>query len=61
MPVSTDLKGESYDSILIIVDQLIKMIHSKLVKITINAPGLVEVIIEVVVKHHGLSDFIITD
>ena len=59
--VSTDWKGESYDSILVIVDRLTKMVHYEPVKITIDAPGLAEVIIDVVVRHHGLPDSIITD
>ena len=37
------------------------MVHYKPVKITIDAPGLAEVIIDVVVRHHGLPDSIITD
>ena len=61
LPVSTDWKGESYDSILVIVDRLTKMVHYKPVKITINAPGLVDVIIDVMVRHHSLLNFIITD
>ena len=61
LPISTDWKSKSYDSILVIVNSLTKMVHYKLGKITINALGLAEVIIDVVVEHHGLSDFIITD
>ena len=61
LPISTDWKGDSYDSILVIVDRLTKMVHYKPVKITIDAPGLAEVIIDVVVCHHGLSDSIVTD
>ena len=61
LPVSTDWKGESYDSILVIVDRLTKMIHYEPVKITIDAPGLAKVIIDVVVRHHGLPNSIITD
>ena len=49
LPVSTDWKGESYDSILVIVDRLTKMVHYKPVKVTIDAPGLAEVILDVVV------------
>ena len=49
LPISTDWKGDSYDSILIIVDWLTKMVHYEPVKITINAPGLAKVIIDVVV------------
>ena len=59
--VSTDWKSESYDLILIIDDRLIKMVFYKLVKIMINTTGLAEVIIDVLLRHHGLSDFIITD
>ena len=61
LPISTDWKGENYDSILIIVDRLTKMVHYEPVKVTIDAPGLAEVIIDVVVRHHGLPDSIVTD
>ena len=61
LPISTDWKGDSYDSILVIVDRLTKMVHYKPVKVTIDAPGLAEVIIDVVVRHHGLPDSIVTD
>ena len=61
LPISTNWKGDSYDSILVIVDQLTKMVHYKPVKITINTPGLAEVIIDVVICYHGLLDLIITD
>ena len=37
------------------------MIHYEPVKVTIDAPGLAEVIIDIVVRHHGLPDSIITD
>ena len=61
LPLSADWKGNSYDSILVIVDQLTKMVHYKPVKITIDAPELAEVILDVVVRHHGLPDSIVTD
>ena len=61
LPILTDWKGDSYDSILVIVDRLTKMVYYKPVKVTINAPGLAEVIIDVVVRHHGLPDSIVTD
>ena len=54
LPLSADWKGDSYDSILVIVDRLTKMIHYEPVKVTIDAPGLAEVIIDMVVRHHGL-------
>ena len=61
LPVSIDWKGDSYKSILVIVDRFTKMIHYEPVKITLDAPGLAEVIIDVVVRHHGLPDSIVTD
>ena len=61
LPILTDWKRDSYDSILVIVDRLTKMVYYAPVKVIINAPGLTEVIINVVVKHHGLPDLIITD
>ena len=61
LPVSTDWKGDSYNSILIIVDQLTKIESYKPVKVTINALQLADVILNVVIQHHGLPDSIITD
>ena len=61
LPLSADWNGDNYDSILVIVNQLTKMVHYEPVKVTINAPGLAEAIIDVVVWHHGLSDSIMTD
>ena len=49
LPLSADWKSDSYDSILVIVDRLTKMVHYKLVKVTIDTPGLAEVIIDVIV------------
>ena len=61
LPISTDWKGDSYDSILVIVDRLTKMVHYEPVKVTIDAPGLAEVILDVVVWHHSLPDSIVSD
>ena len=60
LPISTDWKEDSYNLILVIIDWLIKMVHYKSVKITIDTPNLVEVIIDMVVRHHGLPDLIVT-
>ena len=49
LPILTDWKGDSYNSILVIVDQLMKMVHYEPIKVTINALGLAEVILDVVV------------
>ena len=57
----SDWKSDSYNSILVIVNRLTKMVYYEPVKVTIDAPGLAEVIIDVVGRHHGLLDFIISD
>ena len=61
LPILIEWKGDNYNSILVIVDRLIKIVHYKPVKVTIGAPGLAEVIINVVVRHYGLSDSIVTN
>lgn len=59
--MSTDQKNKTYNSILVIVDQIIKMLHYKPVKITIDALSLAEVIFNEIMHHHGLSDSIKSD
>ena len=54
LPVSIKWKGKNYDSILVIINSLMKMVHYKPVKITIHAPDLAEVIVKTVMRHHGL-------
>ena len=61
LPISTNWKGDSYDSILVIVDRLTKMVYYEPVKVTIDAPGLAKVILDVVVWHYGLPDSIVSD
>ena len=61
LPLFAAWKSNSYNSILIIIDRLTKMVHYEPVKVTIDAPGLTEVIIDVVVWYHGLSNSIVTD
>ena len=61
LPISTNGKRNSYDSILVIIDRLTKMVHYKPVKITIDTPGVAEVIINVVVRHYSLLNSIVTD
>ena len=61
LPLFFDWKGDSYNSILVPVDQLTKIMHYKLVKVTINAPGLTKIIIGVVVWHYSLPDSIVTN
>ena len=61
LPLSADWKGDTYDLVLVIIDRLTKMVHYEPVKVTIDAPRLAKVIIDVVVRHHALSDSIISD
>ena len=61
LPILIDWKGDSYDSILVIIYWLTKMVYYKPVKVTINAPGLAKVIIDVIVRHHKLPNSIVTD
>ena len=61
LPISANWKDDSYYSILVIVNQLTKMVHYELVKVTIDASGLAEVIINVVVHHQGIPESIIID
>ena len=44
---------------LIIIDPLGKIVHYKLVKVTINTLSLVKVIINVIVRHHKVPESII--
>ncbi len=60
-PISANWKGDSYNSILVIVDRITKIVHYKSVKVTIDASGLVEVIIDVVVHQHGVPKSIVID
>ncbi len=61
LPISANWKGDSYESILVIIDRLIKMVHYKLVKVTIDASGLTEAIINVVVRYYKVPESIVTD
>lgn len=38
----------------VVVDRLIKMVYYKPVKVTINTPSLIMMIIGIVVRHYGL-------
>ena len=60
LPILTDWKEDNYNSILVIVNRLTKMVHYKPIMVTINAPGLAKIIINVVVRHYSLADLIVT-
>ena len=59
LPILTDWKRDSYDSILVIVDRLTKIVHYELVKVIIDTPSLAKVIIDVVIRYHNLPDLIV--
>ncbi len=61
LPISINWKGDTYDSILVIVDRLTKMVHYEPVKVTTDASGLAEVILDGVVRHYDLPDSIVSD
>ena len=61
LSISINWKKNSYDSILVIVNWLTKMVYYKPVKITIDASSLAKIIINMVVWHHGLPDSIVTN
>lgn len=60
LPKSKDCRGVEYDSILVIFDRLTKMVHSEPVLTTLDVEQLAEVLIEAVIKYHGLPDSIVT-
>ena len=49
LSISTNSKGDSYDSILVIIDRLTKIVHYEPVKVTIDATEPAEVILNMVV------------
>lgn len=56
-----DLKDNNYDIILIIINRTTKIVHYKSVKIIIDVTNLREVIINGLVRHHGLLESIINN
>ena len=59
--ILTNWKEDCYNSILVIINRLTKIVYYKLVKIIINTPDLVKVIINIMMRHHGFSDLIVTN
>ena len=59
--VSTNWKDKTYDSILVIIDRLTKIVHYEPIKITINVFDLAKVIINMVMQDHGLPNFIVNN
>ena len=61
LPVLRDWKGESYDLMLFIDNQLTKRIYYEPMKITIDVSDFARLIINIVIKYYSLLDFIITN
>lgn len=55
------LKKDSYDLMLGIVDRLTKIFNYKLVKTTIDAAWLAEVIINMLIKYNDFLNYIISN
>ena len=61
LPILADWIDDSYDSILVIIDRLTKMVYYVLVKITIDVLGLAKIIIDIIVRHYRVPKSIVTD
>ena len=61
LPIFTNWKGKTYNSILVIVNQITKIVYYEPVKVSINAPGLAEVILVVVIRQYDLADSIVSN
>ena len=61
LPVFKKWKSETCNSILVIVDRLIKMVYYKLVQVTINTRGLANVIIIAIIRYYGLQNLTVSD
>ena len=57
--VLIDWKSKYYESILVIIDWLRKIVYYKLVKIVIYTPGQAKVLFDIVVRYYSISDSII--
>ena len=59
--ISTNWKGDSYDSILVIVDWLIKIVHYKSMKITIKTFNFLKVIWDMVMQQHDVVNSFVSN
>ena len=59
LPVLANEKVESYNSILVIVNRLTKMVYYIQFKVMIDTPNLAEVIINIVMHHHRVPKSIV--
>ena len=54
-------KRDNYDSIFVIVDWLTKTVYYKPVEVIIDTLNLAKIIINIVMRHYGLLDLIVTN
>lgn len=59
--ISINLKGDTYNFILVIVNELTKLIHYELVKITISTSSIAEMIFNMVVWYYDLPNLMVLD
>jgi transposase InsO family protein len=50
-----------YDSIIVFVDRLSKMIHVEPTTSTVDAPGVAKIMFKTILRHHGLPVTIVSD
>ena len=61
LSISINWKRDNYNSILVIINWLTKMVYYKPTKIILDVPGFLKIIINIAVYHHKLLDLIVTN
>lgn len=61
IPIFTNLNGKTYDSTIIIIYQLTKMIYYKPIKLSIYNAALAKVIMKIVIHYYDLFNSIISN
>lgn len=61
LPIVTNWKSQNYDLIMVIFDLLKKKIYYEPVKVIIDLPDFIKIIINLVVIHYGLFDSIVSN
>ena len=61
LPILMHYKKDGYDLIFVIINWFTKIVYYKPFKVTINTLSLVEVIINIMLRHHSLLNLIVID
>lgn len=56
LPAFLDETSKTYNSILVILYWLIKIVNYKLIKFTIDTPEIAEIVLYVIIRHHSLPN-----